>query len=334
MLKNLFRFLLFTALGLGLMYWIFQKQKSQYEGDLLSKLYQDTLNADFFYVFLTVLFFMTSNVFRALRWHLLLEPLGIKPQLGNSLSAIMVAYLTNLAVPRAGEIARASVISKQEHLEFDKALGTVLLDRLIDVICLLVVAIITFVLAYEKIYKYFLTHFDVNQKLESLKANTLLIGVLMLVPLSIISLVWIYRKKVLESSVGKKVIAFIRGMLTGINTIFSLKRPWLFLMYSIFIWTLYFLMAFIMFKAIVPTEHLGPIAGLVVFFFGSLGIVFPAPGGMGSYHFLAIESLSLYQISSVDAFTYANLSFFTIQIFTCILFGGLSFVYLAINHKR
>jgi len=106
-----------------------------------------------------------------------------------------------------------------------------------------------------------------------------------------------------------------------------------FVFHSILIWFCYFAMTYVIFFAFKPTEHLGPVAGLVVFVFGTLGIVFPSPGGMGSYHFLVEEGLTLYGVGEADAFSFANIMFFSVQLFCNVLFGILALIILPIYNK-
>ncbi|MBK8701862.1 MAG: flippase-like domain-containing protein [Saprospiraceae bacterium] len=331
MWSKLLKIALFFILGIATLYLVFYTQQKQYQGDLLQSMWHDVSSANLFYAGLAAAAFMLSNVLRSLRWHLLLAPIGCRPRLVNSLGAIMIAYLTNLAIPRAGEIARATVISRHEDVDFDKALGTILMDRLIDLICLGIIGLLTLFFAYDRIMGYFETHLDIGNMLFSTRMTGLM---LFLAAMGLFwGLLFVFRSHWKNHRVVVKLTGFFKGLWTGITSVRQLRQKGLFLFYSTGIWFLYFLMAYLMFKTLPATAHLGLIAGLVVFFFGSLGIVFPSPGGMGSYHFLAIQSLSLYQISGPAAFTYANLNFFTIQVFTIGLFGILSMVVLPLYNK-
>ncbi len=140
--------------------------------------------------------------------------------------------------------------------------------------------------------------------------------------------------RIISSKLGQKILNILKGFIDGIITVFKLKNPWLFLFHSIVIWAMYYLMTYICFFSFEPTSHLGPVAGLVTFVFGSLGVVFPAPGGMGSYQFLVMESLGFFGIDSADAFSFSNIVFFSIQIFGNILFGVLAFLYLPVFNKK
>jgi uncharacterized membrane protein YbhN (UPF0104 family) len=125
-----------------------------------------------------------------------------------------------------------------------------------------------------------------------------------------------------------------KGFYDGVQSVKNVSSIPLFLVYTVGIWVLYYFMMYLAFFSFEPTANLGPIAGLVVFTFGSLGVLIPTPGGMGSYHYLVGEALSMYGINGADAFSFANIVFFSIQLFVCILFGIISLIILpAINKK-
>jgi glycosyltransferase 2 family protein len=336
--KKAIKFLIFVSLGVLAMYYIFHTQQQAYSAEcflkgipeaqcsLWDKIYNDFSKVNVWWLFVTMAIFMISNIVRALRWHIILEPLGVKPHIGISLGSILIGYLTNLVIPRAGEIARASYLAKYEDISVEKAIGTIISDRIIDVLCLLFVSLLTVILAYDKIFGYFNSHFDLGQRTAAISSKTNIVIAISILLLISGAVLYKYRSAIQNSKLGKKVISFLSGMWNGVISIRHMKQKGLFVLYSILIWTCYFLMAYVMFKAYIPTAHLGLTAGLVVFFFGSLGIVFPSPGGMGSYHFLAMESLSLYGVNSADAFTYANLNFFTVQVFANIFFGSMAMI--------
>ena len=125
----------------------------------------------------------------------------------------------------------------------------------------------------------------------------------------------------------------LHGFYDGIMSVRRISNIPLFIFHTIAIWFLYYLMQYLAFFSFAPTENLGPVAGLVVFAFGSLGIVVPTPGGMGSFHFLTAEALAIYGIQGADAFTYANIVFFSIQIFANIIFGTISLIVLPMYNK-
>lgn len=329
MVKRTARILIFISLGLLAFYLVFRSQPNPDGESLITRLLSDFGQANWIYLFIMSASFMLSNVFRALRWQQMLQPLGVKVSLLKATSAIMVAYLTNLVIPRAGEIARATALSGTAPISFEKALGTVVLDRVLDMICLLLIGVVTVVLASDLIFGYFDQHLDLSVRWKAMQQGRAWWIMILVLAFLLFAFYRFTTTDWYQLKLKSKINVFVAGLWEGLSSIKNIKNPLTFLFYTLAIWFLYFFMAFVLFKALDATDHLGPLAGLVVFFFGSLGIVFPSPGGMGSYHFLAIESLSLYGIDARSAFTYANLSFFTIQVITIITFGVLGLVVLS-----
>ena len=143
-----------------------------------------------------------------------------------------------------------------------------------------------------------------------------------------------FKSRIVSTKIGGKIFDIILGLKEGLMSVFKLRQPALFIFHTLFIWYCYFAMTYVVFFAFEPTAHLGPVAGLVIFVFGTLGIVFPSPGGMGSYHYLVGEGLALYGIEQGDAFSFANIIFFSVQLFCNVLFGLIALVLLPIYNDR
>jgi len=331
--------------GFVILYFVYQRQEKLYHAkcaidgiaqadcSLMEKIWTDFTSANFFILLVVIIAFMISNASRAIRWQMMLKSMGFKTKFPNAIGAIMAAYLTNLGVPRSGEIVRAGIISKYEHIPLEKAIGTVVLDRIVDVISLLIVIFLAFVLSFDHMSGYFEKNFNLMTNIQQLVYNPVFIASLMILGLIVAGGFYVYRERIFNSSLGKKVANILKGFMDGIYSIFKLEKPWWFLFHSVIIWLMYFLMTYFCFFAYEPTSHLGPIAGLVVFVFGSLGVVFPAPGGMGSYQFLVGESLGFFNVNAADAFSFSNIVFFAVQLFCNILFGILAFILLPIYNK-
>jgi hypothetical protein len=338
LIKDIFKFLFLLALGISLLYWIFYEQEKTYAIEcifnggtketcsLWQKLRSDFKNLHYGYVFATIFVFLISNYIRAVRWNMLLQPLGVAAQIRNTFSAISIAYMVNLVIPRAGEIARATSLMKSEEISFEKSLGTVITDRISDVICLFIISIFTILLAYDDIIGYFRKNFNLENRISNLSLYSLaevFVAIMMMA-----GMIFFVSKKFRQNKYAVKIYKLLDGISEGIKSISRLKNPILFVLLSFLMWFCYFTMTYLGFKAFEPTAALSFKVALVVFFFGSLGIVFPSPGGMGSYHFLAMESLTIYGISKADGFIYANMMFFAINIFSCIFFGTLGMLML------
>ncbi len=344
-LKTFLKTTIFFTVGFAVLYLVYLRQDKAYQKQceldgiaaqdcsLLEKLATDIASADLFYIFIIVICFMVSNISRAMRWQQLIEPLGKTPGILNSFGAVMAGYLTNLGIPRSGEFVRAGLLAKYEDLPAEKVMGTIVTDRVMDVLCLLIAMGLAFLLSFKLMYGYFEENFDLSAKLGMVYNNPFYILLFGLALVILAWLLWKYRGLIINNPLGQKVVNLFKGFLEGIKSILKLKNPGLFIFHTVVIWAMYFLMTYIGFKSFAPTAHLPAVAGLVIFVFGTLGIVFPSPGGMGSYHFLVSEGLALYQINPADAFSFANILFFSVAIFCNVFFGIIAFIYLPIINR-
>lgn len=294
------------------------------ECSLIDTLIEDFKSVKVFWIFAVCLVFMISNILRALRWNQLLEPLGYKPKLFNGVGSIMLGYFTNMAIPRIGEVVRAGSLAKYEDIPAEKIFGTIVVDRLLDVISLLIVMGITFLLSFEKIGGYITENSQIS--------GTTLIGVLVALTISGLIGLWVIKKMIIDTKSSNafilKIQKLILGFKDGLLAILKVKNVTLLIVNSIGIWLMYYLMMYFCFFAFEPTSGLSPVAALVAFVFGSLGIVIPSPGGIGTYQWLVSEALVIYGLDLIPAFSFANIMFFTVQIFCNIAFG--IFFYLAL----
>ena len=236
---------------------------------------------------------MVSHVLRALRWKLLLQPAGYSITTSSSFLSLMIGYLVNLVIPRGGEVSRSINLWKLEKVPAEVSFGTVVTERLVDVVCLLSLVAFSFWMEWEKL-KGFL-----EEKLSG--ANPLRnAGIAwILVPALVIGLgffLWRYLKR------NEKFLSLLRGFKTGMVTIFRMEHYGLFLFYSLAIWFLYFLTTWMVIKAFDQTAHLGADAVFTVFALGSVAMAVPLPGGTGSYHTLVpLGLVSLYGLAQSDA---------------------------------
>ena len=337
---------LFFAVGIIILYLVYQRQELAFQADcalkgtpadqcsLLNKIISDISNANYFWVIITMILFLITNIFRALRWKMMLEAIGYQPRLINLFGTIMINYLANLGIPRSGEVIRAGLISQYEDIPVEKALGTIFTDRIFDVIMLALVIGLAVLIGGSDFLAYLDQNINLGQKFGDLMQNTKAVFILLLLSGLIVWFVWSNRTKINNSKIGIKLRNLITGFSDGVQSVRHVSSIPLFIFYTVGIWVLYYFMMYFAFFTFAPTSHLGPIAGLVVFVFGSLGILIPTPGGMGSYHYLVGEALTMYGVSGVDAFSFANIVFFSIQLFVNILFGIISLIVLPAINKN
>ena len=354
-MKSLLKFALFLGFGLLILYFVYQNQEAAFQlecqckpsscafDSLWKKILHDFKQANLGILALVCLGFLLSAYSRALRWNILLEPLGYKPRALNGFFAIMTGYLFNLALPRAGEITKPALFSRYEKIPMDKLMGTIVVDRIFDVIMLLVVVGLAFILQFPALYGFISGETRPKAECEPgfvpppvAEGGSWLFWIgLVLGILALLVFLWALanRQRIKGSAAFQKFKGMALNFYEGIKSVFRLRRPGMFLFHTLFIWVLYFLMTYICFAAYEPTSGLGGMAALLAFVFAGFGILIPSPGGMGTYQIAVTAALVVYQVPESDAFSFANILFFTVNIFCAIFFGLLSYVVLPIYNR-
>lgn len=339
---NFLKFLLFLGIGLGILYLVYQQQSAAFQeecalkgvspGDcsLIAKVANDFREADYFWILMVLLAFLVSNVSRAIRWIMLIRPMGFTPRLINGLLTTILGYFANLGLPRMGEIVRGATLAQYEKIPVEKVMGTIVVDRIFDVISILLVTGLALALEYDMILAFAEEHISLGERLGDTGSLLLWFGGFCLAALA---LFWALRRRIARTRLFQKAVEIGRGFLQGIQTVRKLQRPWFFVFHSVNIWFMYFLMTYLCFFAFEPTTGLSMAAGLVVFVFGGWGIVIPSPGGMGTYHFLVQTALAIYGVSGDDGFSWANIAFFSIQLGCNVLVGILALVFLPVINR-
>lgn len=266
---------------------------------------------------------------RALRWNQMFEPMGYQPRVINTLGSLMIGYFTNLAFPRIGELIKTGTLSRYENIPFEKVIGTVVVDRILDIIGLLVVIGMALVLSFGTFKDYFAQNFVAPSQTTLVLLGVVVIGGL----IGLFVLNRILQSGKFTNPLLLKIRNLWEGFKDGLTSLKKVKNIPLLIFYTVGIWVMYYLMTYLCFFAFAPTAHLGMVAGLVVFVFGTLGMVFPSPGGMGSYHLLISQALIIYGINGADAFSFSNIIFFAINVFGNILIGIFFFILLPIINR-
>lgn len=278
--------------------------------------------ANYWWVLVSLCFGALSHISRAYRWQFLLDPLGYKPKLANSIMTVFVAYLLNLFIPRSGEIARAASIKKYENIPFEKAFGTIVAERVADVIMLFGIIGIAFLLQTELISSYI---FKENSE-SSVVSKILIFGVF---PISGFFTYRFFKKS--EHPFIQKIISFINGLLDGVKSIYKMKKKWEFIFHTLFIWLMYVLMFYAVTFALPETTNL-PFAAIIVgFVVGGLSMAL-TNGGLGTYPVFVASALILYHVDDNPARAFGWIMW-TAQTIMVIVFGGLSFLFLPIYNK-
>ena len=278
--------------------------------------------ANYWWVLLSLTFGALSHLSRAYRWQFLLEPLGYKPKLANSIMAVLIAYLLNLVVPRSGEVARAATIKKYENIPFKKAFGTIVAERVSDVIMLSCIIGIAFILQTELISSYIF-------KEDSGSSNYSKIIIFGVLPLT--GLLTYFSLKNSKNPFILKIIFFINGLFDGVKSIYKMKKKWEYLFHTLFIWAMYVLMFYAVTFALPETTNLPFSAIIVGFVVGGLSMAL-TNGGLGTYPVFVASALILYNVDDNPARAFGWIMW-TAQTVMVILFGGLSFLFLPIYNK-
>lgn len=343
LVKNVLQFLLSLSIGSTILYFVYQSQSKDYVQDcmakgnpaeacnLMDKLMSDFQQTHFGWIALVMVAFLVSNYSRTAKWMILLKPLGYRPRFINGFLSILVAYFANIFIPRIGEVARAGVFAKYEKIPVEKVMGTIVVDRVVDVLCLLLAFCLALIFEFDKIWGYI----DQQSSGQAKEGGSNLKWIILSVILAGLALLYFLRKKLAKTAIFHKFQQVLHGFWEGIRTVGKLDQPVLFVLHSLNIWLLYFLMTWLGFKAFGPTSHLDLRAALTVFAFGTLGMVIPSPGGMGSFQGLVTWVLThFYGIKGDDAFSVANIIFFLIQLGLNSVMGLIAFVLLPLVNKN
>ncbi|MGF7138961.1 lysylphosphatidylglycerol synthase transmembrane domain-containing protein [Roseimarinus sediminis] len=307
---NILKYLAFTALGVFLFWMVYRDQD-------FSQIWHTLVNdVNYFWVIISLLFGLLSHVSRTLRWKIALEPLGENPKTINAFITVMVSYFMNLLLPRMGEFVRCGMLSKYEKIPFSKLFGTVVTERIIDMLMLLLMLLLVMVLQFDKILHFGRQNPQVMENIQAILHSPILwIAVFVLIAALLVYI------KINKKRGGKnKLLTFIEDFAAGIKSVFSMRRYKAYIAHTFFIWFMYFMMLYMIFFSLDFTSNLGPLAALLTFVMASFGMVAPVQGGIGAWHFMAEKALGLYGIESVDGKLFALLAHSSMNVM--ILFLG------------
>lgn len=232
--------------------------------------------ANYLWVLFAAVFGLLAYWFRAVRWNLMLEPMGHKISNSNSLWSISFGYLMNLTIPRSGEVARATALYGVEKVPVDQSFGTIILERVVDLICMLGFLGLTLLFKYEAILSFY-ENSGVN-----LNPNKILLILLVLAVGTV--LFFVFKKKLADIPFLGKIVNFIDGIFQGLTTIFKLKEKGKFILYTLGIWICYYFAAYLVCFALPETSNFTVADGFFIIVVGTLGMIIPASGGIGAFN--------------------------------------------------
>lgn len=272
---------------------------------------------------------------RSVRWNILIEPLGFKPSIRKTMYALMIGYLANLALPRLGEVTRCGTLSKSESIPFSSLLGTVVVERVIDLISLFICLLLTATFEYKRLGEFLTNNIlqPIGDKLEGLMSSPGMILILVAFVCLILFLLIFFVKRSRDKEGESKVLRIARELLNGLKSIGKLHKPGAFIFHSIFIWLLYFLGTYVCFFALPGTSNLDLSAALFMLVVGGLGMSAPVQGGIGVYHFLVSQGLLLYSLTIEDGLTFATMMH-TLSFLSVVVLGVASLILLFLENKK
>ncbi|MDO5760707.1 MAG: lysylphosphatidylglycerol synthase transmembrane domain-containing protein [Bacteroidota bacterium] len=322
-LKTSLQIAFFFLLAVFFVWWFVSKMTKEE----ISEMFASFRGANYFLVVLAILISCLSVYIRALRWKMLLKALNYKATTTSLFFAIMSCYLTNLTIPRMGEVVRSTLISRKYNFSFDKTLGTIITERAVDLLLFVIIFVIAFLLEYNIFQSYLEDKFNID-----FSHYTHLIFYLGIVVLFSIVLFFLLRKKIRQNIVYKKVIGFVLGIWQGMKTVFQLEKPFLFIFYSLLIWFLWILGTWVVFLCLEPSAVLGLKEAMTVTVLGSIGMMI-TPGGIGLYPSIFAQAINIFRIDLAIGYALGWISWFVSQASTLLL-GPIGFLLFTNKNKK
>lgn len=327
-LKTFIKFACFLGIGL-LLIWLVTRNLTAKEREDIAMTFR---RANYWLVIPAMLVGIASHWYRAVRWRLLMKPLGHQPTTLNTFFAVMVGYLANLAIPRLGEVSRCGILARYEKIPADKLVGTMIAERAVDLICLVLLMVITVLIQIDVVGDFFATRIwePLQQKLGA--AGSARSWIIAGIALAVVLLVLLVFRLIARSRVGIKLRALARGVWEGVQSIGKMEKKGWFIFYSLLIWVLYFSMMYIGFFCMEETRHLGVKAALAVLGFGSIGMIV-TQGGIGAYQILVQQTLLLYGVHATTGYAFGWIVWLA-QTLLVVVLGFGSLVALPVYNRK
>ena len=325
--KSIIQFIVLLSIGILLVWLSFRSVWTEKE-----KILDSFKTANYFWVSISILIAFLSHYLRAFRWNYLLKPAGYSVKPTNALGAVIVGYFANYGLPRMGEITRCTLVTKYDDVPFEVALGTVITERIVDLLLLIVIFFITLFAQFSQLKDLTATYIY-NPMMLKFKGVTehpakfiILISILIIVSIGL----FLVRKKITGLLKGK-LGNIIKGFGKGLSSVKDIDKKFQFMMLSLGIWACYFYSLYACFFAFTGTSHLGQSECLVLLLFGTFGVVF-SPGGLGAYPAIITALLTYYGVEQIAAFSFPWMAW-TSQFILVVVLGLLSLILLPVINK-
>ena len=293
--QNTIKFIIPLLIGVGIILYLYKGVKLEEIKAVLES------GVKWRWIILSLLLIIISHILRAVRWKYQLKSLNVKPSLNTLVNSVFGNYGVNLIFPRLGEIWRCNFMSKRTNQPFSVIFGTLVSERLLDFICIILITGVTILLQYDFFISFFKSHHTIADKFEILiKSPWLYIALAIF-----IAAICLLRKKIMSLKIAQKVKEIVIKFFSGIKTIMLMKDKWKYIFLTVLIWTLYFFNFYVCLFAFDFTREIDVIGGLTLFVMGSLAIIVPVQGGIGPWHFMIISTLLLFGIGQTEASTFA-----------------------------
>lgn len=321
-LSTILQYVIFLGLGVGIIYHMLHELTETQKNELLDAI----KSVNFWYFIPIIVIAFMSHLFRAIRWKYLLETIELRPTTTNTIFAVLIGYITNLALPRAGEVAKCTVLAKYEKLPAHKMVGTIVAERAFDMLCLVVIAVFALVIQINYISTY--VGDKVHNFVHQMETKGKVIVIAFIVLLLVIGIIaWLYK-----SNSDSKFAKILKELNNGILSIFHMQKKWQFLGYTFLIWLMYLLQVYVGFLALPATAHLSVSVALVVLVYGSVGLII-TPGGIGTYTFLVAQILEVYNLADVQAQAFGWIAW-SVQTFVTMVLGVFALLLIDTYNKR
>lgn len=292
----------FLALGVWMIYLVFSDVDFVW-------MWNEIKQAELGWVGLSLFCGLMAMFSRAWRWRMLLEPLGYKPNFMHCFYGVAIGYFANIALPRMGEVVRCTILNQSDDIPVNKAFGTVILERLIDLFMLISLIILVLAARWELFGDFFINDvFKLNSTGSDPESNMNLLLLLAVGLFTLIVLFGFFRKKLMAFPFVVRIKQFLLGLGDGLSSILRMKNQGWFIFHTLFIWVNYFLMTWVCVFSYGPTKLLKAFDGLFLMVVGGLGMTAPVQGGFGAFHYLVEKALMIYTIvPSVNPITGSEL---------------------------
>jgi uncharacterized protein (TIRG00374 family) len=325
--KSIIQFVVLLGIGILLVWLSFRSVWTEKE-----KILDSFKTANYFWVSISIVIAFFSHYLRAFRWNYLLKPAGYSVKPTNAVGAVIVGYFANYGLPRMGEISRCTLVTKYDNVPFEVALGTVITERIVDLLILILIFFLTLFAQFSQLKDLTATYIynPMMLKFKGITEHPTKFIILITILIAVAIGFFLVRKKI-KGLLSGKLGNIIKGFGKGLSSVKDIEKKFQFILLSIAIWASYFYSLYVCFFAFTGTSNLGQAECLVLLLFGTFGVVF-SPGGLGAYPAIITALLTYYGVEQIAAFSFPWMAW-TSQFILVVTLGVLSLILLPIINK-